>query len=77
MHDMYLSSVSNRMNQIMKVLTIIATIFIPLTFISGVYGMNFRYIPEINWRWDYFVILGFMLAVSTVMLSYFRKKKRI
>ncbi|MCK5063776.1 MAG: magnesium/cobalt transporter CorA [Candidatus Fermentibacteraceae bacterium] len=77
MHDMYLSSVSNRMNQIMKVLTIIATIFIPLTFISGVYGMNFRYMPEINWRWGYFVILGFMLAVSIVMLSYFKKKKWI
>ncbi len=77
MHDMYLSSVSNRMNQIMKVLTIIATIFIPLTFISGVYGMNFRYMPEINWRWGYFMILGFMLAVSIVMLSYFKKKKWI
>ncbi|MCD4848994.1 MAG: magnesium/cobalt transporter CorA [Candidatus Aegiribacteria sp.] len=77
MHDMYLSSVSNRMNQIMKVLTIIATIFIPLTFISGVYGMNFRYMPEIGWKYGYFAILGFMLLVGAVMLLFFRKKKWI
>lgn len=77
MHDMYLSSVSNRMNQVMKVLTIIATIFIPLTFISGVYGMNFRYMPEIGWKYGYYAILGLMLVISLVMLTYFRKKKWI
>jgi magnesium transporter len=77
MHDMYLSSVSNRMNQVMKVLTIIATIFIPLTFISGVYGMNFRYMPEIEWKYGYFAILGFMLLIGVVMLLFFRKKKWI
>ncbi|MCD4776001.1 MAG: magnesium/cobalt transporter CorA [Candidatus Aegiribacteria sp.] len=77
MHDMYLSSVSNRMNQVMKVLTIIATIFIPLTFISGVYGMNFRYMPEIDWKYGYYAILGIMLVVSLGMLTYFRKKKWI
>ena len=51
--DLYHSSVSNRMNEVMKVLTIIATIFIPLTFIAGVYGMNFEYMPELHWRWGY------------------------
>lgn len=77
MHEMHMSSVSNRMNQIMKVLTIIATIFIPLTFISGVYGMNFRYMPEIEWKYGYYAILGFMMLVSIVMLSFFRKKRWI
>ena len=57
MVDVYLSSVSNRMNDIMKVLTIIATIFIPLTFIAGVYGMNFDYMPELRWRWGYPVVM--------------------
>jgi magnesium transporter len=75
MLDMYLSSVSNRMNEVMKVLTIIATIFIPLTFIAGIYGMNFRYMPELGWRWAYFVVLGFMLAVGISMLVFFRRKK--
>ena len=51
MVDIYLSSVSNKMNDIMKVLTVIATIFIPLTFVAGVYGMNFDYMPELQWRW--------------------------
>ncbi len=58
MLDMYLSSVSNRMNQVMKVLTIISTIFIPLTFLAGVYGMNFKHMPELAWRYGYFVVLG-------------------
>jgi magnesium transporter len=74
MLDMYLSSVSNRMNEVMKVLTIIATIFIPLSFVAGVYGMNFRYMPELGWRWGYPLALGVMLAVAGVMLSYFRKR---
>ncbi len=73
--DIYLSSISNKMNEIMKVLTIIATIFIPLTFIAGVYGMNFENMPELKWRWGYPVTWGLMTAVAVVMLIYFRKKK--
>ncbi len=75
--DMYLSSLSNRLNEIMKVLTIISTIFIPLTFIAGVYGMNFRYMPEISWRWGYFGVLGIMAGAVIFMLAYFRNKKWI
>jgi magnesium transporter len=59
----------------MKVLTIIATIFIPLTFIAGVYGMNFEHMPELQWRWGYPLIWGVMLAVGVGMLCYFKKKK--
>ncbi len=77
MLDMYLSSVSNRMNQVMKVLTIIATIFIPLTFIAGVYGMNFKYMPELQWRYAYFGLWGIMITVGIVMLILFKKKKWI
>jgi magnesium transporter len=71
--DLYLSSVSNRMNEIMKVLTVIATLFIPLTFIVGVYGMNFDYMPELHWRYGYFGLWGIMLAVLIVMLAYFKR----
>jgi magnesium transporter len=77
MLDIYLSSLSNRMNEIMKVLTIIATIFIPLTFVVGLYGMNFKYMPELSWPWGYPLILTLMLAVSVFMLIYFRRKKWI
>jgi magnesium transporter len=77
MLDIYLSSISNRMNEIMKVLTIIATIFIPLTFVAGVYGMNFRYMPEIGSRWGYPVVLGVMALAAAGMLYYFRKRKWI
>jgi magnesium transporter len=76
MLDIYLSSVSNRMNQVMKVLTIIATIFIPLTFVAGIYGMNFEYMPELKWHWFYpkaFWVV--MIGVAGVMLVYFRRKK--
>ena len=75
MLDIYLSSLSNRMNEVMKVLTIFAAIFIPLTFIAGVYGMNFKYMPELNWRWGYFAVLGFMALVGIVLLGYFKRKK--
>jgi magnesium transporter len=75
MHDTYLSSVSNRMNEVMKVLTIIGTIFIPLTFIAGIYGMNFDYMPELKWTWGYFGLLGIMAAIAIVMLGIFRKRK--
>ncbi len=75
MLDIYLSSISNRMNEVMKVLTIISTIFIPLTFIAGVYGMNFKFMPELNWPWGYPLILILMLMIGIFMLVYFRRKK--
>ncbi|MBL7178248.1 MAG: magnesium/cobalt transporter CorA [Desulfobacteraceae bacterium] len=73
--DVYLSSVSNRMNDVMKILTIIATIFIPLTFIAGIYGMNFKYIPELEWKWGYPIILFVMLIIIVGMLIWFKRKK--
>jgi magnesium transporter len=75
MLDIYLSSISNRINEVMKVLTVIATIFMPLTFLAGVYGMNFEYMPELKWRWGYPAILLVMLAVAVSMLTYFKKKR--
>ncbi len=75
MLDIYLSSISNRMNAVMKVLTIIATIFIPLTFIAGVYGMNFKNMPELKWRYGYFGVWVVMVIVTGGMLFYFKKKK--
>jgi len=75
MLDIYLSSLSNRMNAVMKVLTIIATIFIPLTFIAGLYGMNFKYMPELEWRWGYGIVVLVMAVVAALMLLYFRRKK--
>ncbi len=77
--DLYLSSLSNRMNQVMKVLTIIATIFIPLSFFAGIYGMNFNTgyplnMPELNWEYGYPALLVFMLSLSLLMLFYFRRK---
>ncbi len=73
--DIYLSSVSNKMNEVMKTLTIIATIFIPLTFIVGIYGMNFKYMPELDWHWGYFIILFVMAVIVGGMVYYFMKKK--
>ena len=75
MMDIYLSSLNNRMNAVMKVLTIIATIFMPLTFIAGVYGMNFKNIPELDWRWGYPMVLLLMALIAVFMLFSFRKKK--
>jgi len=75
MLDIYLSSISNKMNEVMKVLTIIATIFIPLTFVAGLYGMNFKYIPELEWRWGYFAVLFVMVIIGFGMVMYFRNKK--
>ena len=75
MLDIYLSSVSNKVNEVVKVLTIIATIFMPLTFIAGIYGMNFRYLPEVEWRWGYFAVLTAMGIIGTTMVVYFRKKR--
>lgn len=75
MLDIYLSSVSNRMNEVMKVLTIIATIFIPLTFIAGIYGMNFEHMPELKWAWAYPFVWFVMVAVAVLMLIFFRKRR--
>jgi len=75
MLDIYLSSISNKMNEVMKVLTIIATIFIPLTFVAGLYGMNFKYIPELEWHWGYFAVLFLMVIIGFGMVLYFRNKK--
>lgn len=74
MLEVYLSSVSYKMNQVIKVLTIITTIFMPLTFIAGIYGMNFDHMPELKWRWGYPAVLGAMLLVVLFMLRQFRKK---
>ena len=75
MLDIYLSSVSNRMNEVMKVLTVIATIFIPLTFVTGIYGMNFNYMPELDQTWSYPAVLVLMLVVALLMVMFFRRKK--
>jgi len=75
MLDIYLSSISNRMNAVMKVLTIIATIFMPLTFIAGIYGMNFKYMPELEWRWGYPVVWLVVIFIGISMLIYFKKKR--
>ena len=78
--DVYLSATGNKMNEIMKVLTVISTIFIPLTFIAGVYGMNFNpekspfNMPELNWYWGYFLCLGAMLLISGIQIYIFWKK---
>lgn len=75
MVDIYLSSISNKMNEVIKVLTIIATIFIPLTFIAGIYGMNFEYMPELEWRWGYPLVWLVIGAVIISMLLYFKRRK--
>lgn len=72
--DSYLSYNSDRMNTIMKTLTVITTIFMPLTFIAGVYGMNFIYMPELQWRWGYFAVLAAMIAVGLGMFAWFKRK---
>lgn len=80
LHDMYMSFVSNKMNEVMKVLTIIATIFIPLTFVAGIYGMNFNpdtspyNMPELSWYWGYPASLGVMAVIAIIMIMYFKRK---
>ncbi len=73
--DMHMSIISNKMNEVMKVLTIIATIFIPLTFIAGIYGMNFENIPELSYKYGYHILWGVMILIFIGMLVYFRRKK--
>lgn len=75
MLDIYLSSVSNKMNETMKFLTVFASIFIPLTFIAGVYGMNFDYMPELRWKWSYPILWGLFITIAVSLLFYFKKKK--
>ena len=76
MLDIYLSSVSNKMNEVMKVLTIIATIFIPLTFVAGIYGMNFEFMPELKWHWVYpEAFWGTIAVIAGVMVFYFKRKR--
>ena len=75
MLDIYVSSISYKLNEVMKVLTVIATIFIPLTFIAGVYGMNFSFMPETRWRFGYPLVLFMMWVICALMLVYFRKRK--
>ena len=72
--DVYLSSISNRMNEIMKVLTIMSSIFIPLTFIVGVYGMNFKYMPELDWPWGYPSVWVVMILSALGLLRLFQKR---
>jgi len=73
--DLYLSTVSNKMNEVMKVLTIMATIFIPLTFVAGIYGMNFKYMPELEWEWSYPVLWIVLIVIFFGMIFYFKRKK--
>ncbi len=75
MLDIYMSGVSYRISIVMKVLTVITTIFMPLTLIAGIYGMNFRYLPGAGWEWGFFAVLGFMALISAGMLMLFRWKK--
>lgn len=75
MLDTYLSSIGNKMNEVMKTLTIIASIFIPITFIAGIYGTNFAYVPELEWEGSYFVMLGVMGTIVFTMILWFRNKK--
>lgn len=73
--DIYITSISNKMNEIMKVLTVFASIFIPLTFITGIYGMNFEYMPELKWKWAYLGLWVAFITIPIVLLVYFKKKK--
>jgi len=75
LHDLYLSSVSHRMNEVMKILTVMATIFIPLTFIAGIYGMNFENMPELKWEWGYPALWLVMLSCFGGMVMFFKRKK--
>lgn len=75
MRDSYISMNSDRMNTIMKTLTVITTIFMPLTFIAGVYGMNFANMPELKWNWGYFAVLGIMISIGISMFLWFRQKR--
>jgi magnesium transporter len=72
--NIYHANVGNRTNDVMKVLTIFASIFIPLTFIAGVYGTNFDVLPELHFKYSYFIMLAVMLVIAVVMLLFFKRK---
>ena len=74
-HDLYATQVDVRQNRIMTILTVITSIFLPLTLIAGWYGMNFRYMPELNWPWSYPVVIAVCIVIVVVCLVYFKKKK--
>ena len=74
MLDFYMSAQGNRMNEVMAILTIISTIFIPLSFLAGIYGMNFKFMPELEWQWGYFILLGCMAVIGGAMVVFFKKK---
>ncbi|WP_321494360.1 magnesium/cobalt transporter CorA [uncultured Desulfobacter sp.] len=74
MLDYYMSAQGNRMNEVMATLTIISTIFIPLSFLAGIYGMNFKFMPELEWQWGYFTLLGGMVVIGGAMVVYFKRK---
>jgi magnesium transporter len=75
MLDLYMSTISNRMNEVMKVLTIIATIFIPITFVAGIYGMNFKFMPELEWKWGYPAVWSLIGGIAVLMIVFFKRKK--
>ncbi|HLB59260.1 MAG TPA: magnesium/cobalt transporter CorA [Bdellovibrionota bacterium] len=75
--ELYLSGLEQKTNEVIKVLTIITTIFIPLSFIAGIYGMNFKFMPELNWRWGYHTIWGLMIFLGVTMIFYFKRKRWI
>jgi magnesium transporter len=72
--EIYLSAQNQRLNEVMKVLTVISTIFIPLTFIASIYGMNFQHMPELHWGYGYLWALGLMVATAGTLVAYFRRK---
>jgi len=74
LHDLYLSEISMKMNNVMQLLTVISTIFIPLTFLTGLYGMNFEHMPELDWRYSYFVLWGVMVVIALGLIIYFRRQ---
>jgi len=73
--EIYISSVSNKMNEVMKVLTVFASIFIPLTFLVGIYAMNFEYMPELKWKWAYPTLWVAFISIPVILLFYFKKRK--
>lgn len=75
MHEIHLTLITNRLNEVMKVLTVLSTIFIPLTFVTGIYGMNFRHMPELEWPWAYPAVLAGMAVIGAGLYLYFRRKK--
>ncbi|MCI5159303.1 MAG: magnesium and cobalt transport protein CorA, partial [Candidatus Electrothrix sp. AUS1_2] len=73
--SLYISGLSNRLHEVMKVLTLFASVFIPLTFLSGIYGMNFEYMPELHWKWAYPILWLLFLTIPVGLFCFFRRKK--